>query len=89
MEASRGGRRTTEDPLEKARGDRARGEFGKVGSDTEESTTKSAKWSGEETEESASEEEVKTTGGGEGVLVEMDGNVRDIVGERRGRRFSG
>ena len=41
----------------------AGGKYHRGGTDTEGSAAKSAKWSGEETEESASEEEAETSGG--------------------------
>ena len=51
---------------------------------TEESADKISKWSGEETEESATEEEAKTKGIRE-FCTGADSNVRVIGGKRRVR----
>ena len=44
------------------------------------SAAKSAKWSGEEMDESASEEEAKTVGGGGGGRNDADGEGEELEG---------
>ena len=56
-------KRATEDPPVRRHDDVTGGKYCVGGTGLEESADESAKWSGEETEESASEEEVDTAGG--------------------------
>ena len=60
---------TTEEPSAGTRDSRAGGKCRVDGLDTEESAAKSAERSGEETDESASEEEAETTGGAGEVVI--------------------
>ena len=61
--AASGRRINTEDPPAGEKDNGAGGKYHTGGTDTEGSAAKSPKWSGEETEESASEEEAETSGG--------------------------
>ena len=51
--------------------DRSGGKYRAEGTDQEESAYEKAKWSGKETEGSATGDEVETAGGGQGVVSKM------------------
>ena len=88
MEASRR-RQTTEDPLACRTESGAGRKYHAGGRGIEDRSDVSAKWSGEETEELASEEEADTAVWGWGVRMAADSNGTGIRGKQSGSHTRG
>ena len=86
--AMRGRKIATEDPPVRTHDDSAGGKYHVGGTGPENSADESAEWSGEETEESASEEESDTTGGlGEvGMTLTVRAEESEVSGAEDGPR---
>ena len=77
----RGGRHK---PKTQVSSDGTGGRYRAEGTNLEESTDKSAKWSGKDTEESATEEEAETTGGSRGFSKIWTAKARGTQGNGEG-----